>query len=76
MEEGHQFVMMLQSVIDLGVVVTKIELGLLDRDSVNMLVSQKLKLLPRVTLPLAEAIYHKTKGLPIFVEQLMLEVRY
>ena len=68
---------MLQSVIDLGVVVTKIELGLLDRDSVNMLVSQKLKLLPRVTLPLAEAIYHKTKGLPIiFVEQLMLEVRY
>lgn len=63
MEEGDKLWKMLNSVREFGVNTTKIELGCLDSETVNIMVSERLKLLPRITRPLAHIVYFKTKGI-------------
>ena len=53
---------------------TKVTLGYMDEETVNTIVSETLRLLPRLTRSLSGVIYHKTKGNPLFVSQLMLSL--
>lgn len=48
-----------------------IQLGNLDRASVNELVSDTLRLSPRITRPLADVLHSKTSGNPMILKQLM-----
>jgi predicted ATPase len=66
---------MLNSVTDFGVKCTKIEVDCMDREAVNAFISEKLKLLPRLTRPLSDVVYHKTKrGNALFVDQFLKEL--
>jgi len=56
---------------DLGPNVTKIELDCLDKEAVNLMISNKMKMLPLLTSSLADVVYRKTEGNPSFVIQLM-----
>ncbi|KAL7428984.1 hypothetical protein ACHAXM_001499 [Skeletonema potamos] len=51
---------------------TSIRLDCMDEDTLNTMVSETLCLSPRLSRPLSSIIYHKTKGNPLFVSQLML----
>ncbi|KAL7526202.1 hypothetical protein ACHAXR_004404, partial [Thalassiosira sp. AJA248-18] len=73
-KSDHPLWNMIDSVSGFGATTARIKLDFIDRESVNSLISQKLKLLPRVTRPLADIVYHKTKGCPFFVQQLMMEL--
>jgi len=72
--KDHPIWTMLDSVSDFGVKTTKIELDCLDNETVNSMVSKKLNMLPRLARPLTDIVYHKTKGNPFFVRQLMIEL--
>ncbi|KAL7535064.1 hypothetical protein ACHAXR_009250, partial [Thalassiosira sp. AJA248-18] len=73
-KSDHPLWNMLDSVSGFGTTTARIKLDFIDKESVNSLISQKLKLMPRVTRPLADIVYHKTKGIPFFVQQLILEL--
>jgi len=73
-EKDHDLWNMLHSIHDFGVNTTKIELDFLEKETVNLMISRKLNMLPRLTRTLAEIVYHKTKGNPFFVSQLMVEL--
>jgi len=74
MGKDHGVWKMLHSISDFGVNITRIEMGFMDKETVNLMVSKKLKMLPRLTLPLTDIIYHKTKGNPFFLGKLMIEL--
>ncbi|KAK1744367.1 putative AAA ATPase [Skeletonema marinoi] len=48
-----------------------VKLDCMDEHTLNTMVSESLCLSPRLTRPLSNVIYHKTKGNPLFVSQLM-----
>eukprot|EP00984_Skeletonema_dohrnii_P013029 scaffold5366_cov75-Skeletonema_dohrnii-CCMP3373.AAC.1 len=48
-----------------------VKLDCMDEHTLNTMVSETLCLSPRLTRPLSNVIYHKTKGNPLFVSQLM-----
>jgi len=50
---------------------TSIQLGNVDAESVNTLVSETLHILPRITRPLSAVLHHKSRGNPLFVRQLL-----
>jgi len=50
---------------------TSMDLGNVDAESVNTLVSETLHVLPRITRPLSAVLHHKTRGNPLFVRQLL-----
>ena len=58
----------------LGVGCTNVKLDFMDEENVNILVSETLGLLPRLTRALSSIIYHKTKGNPFFVSRMMLSL--
>ncbi len=72
--EGHPLILMLSSLETFGTKTTNIMLQSMSRETVNEMVSATLSLLPRLTRPLADILYHKTKGSPFFIKQLMLEL--
>ena len=74
MNDQHPLTIMLSSVGNFGTKTTKIQLTLMDKDTVNKMLSTTLALLPRLTRPLADILHHKTKGSPFFVKQLMIEL--
>ena len=75
MSETHPFNLMLSSVDSLvGIKTTKIHIKYMSEGAVNELVSTELSLLPRITRPLAHILHHKTKGSPLFVKQVMMEL--
>jgi hypothetical protein len=75
MSETHPFNLMLTSVDNLvGIKTTKIHLKSMSKGAMNELVSTELSLLPRITHPLANILHHKTKGSPLFVKQVMMEL--
>ena len=43
-------------------------------DALNTMISEALRLSSRLTRPLSSVIYHKTKGNPLFVSQLMISL--
>lgn len=73
-ESDHALWKMISCVAEFGIHTTKIELGGIDQEAANLLVSTKLKLLPRLTLPLAAILHHRCKGNPMFLEQFMVEL--
>jgi len=58
-----------------GFSVTTIEVGNLERASINSLCSDSLQLMPRVTKPLADAVYHKTQGNSFFALTLIKAIQ-
>ena len=50
---------------------TDVKLDCMDEDTLNTMISETLCLLPRLTRTLSNVIYHKTRGNPLFVGQLM-----
>mmetsp|Transcript_3578 Transcript_3578/g.6913 ORF Transcript_3578/g.6913 Transcript_3578/m.6913 type:complete len:822 (+) Transcript_3578:71-2536(+) len=56
---------------NLGLNVTKIEIDCLDKEAVNLMISNRMKMLPLLTSSLANIVYRKTEGNPSFVIQLM-----
>jgi len=50
---------------------TSIQLGNMDAESVNTLVSETLHILPRITRSLSAVLHHKSRGNPLFVRQLL-----
>uniref|UniRef100_A0A7S2L2X7 Orc1-like AAA ATPase domain-containing protein n=1 Tax=Skeletonema marinoi TaxID=267567 RepID=A0A7S2L2X7_9STRA len=74
MNESHQLSLMLSSIADFGIKTNKILLTSMSEDTVNKMVSAMLSLLPRLTRPLASIIHEKTKGSPLFIKQLMVEL--
>ena len=57
-----------------GVKYTNVTLGYFEEEMLNTMVSETLRLSPRLTRSLSSVIYHKTKGNPLFVSQLMLSL--
>ena len=69
------FVMeMFRSLKSFGIETNEIELNPFSKETVNIMLSKELQLLPRLTRPLTEIIYHKTKGGPFFIRQLIIEL--
>ncbi|KAK1744417.1 putative AAA ATPase [Skeletonema marinoi] len=52
-----------------------VKLDCMDEHTLNTIVSETLCLSPRLTRPLSNVIYHKTKGNPLFVSQLMRSLK-
>ena len=74
MNETHPLTNMLASVDTFGIKTTMIRLKPMNKDDVNEFVSATLSLLPRITRPLANILHQRSKGSPIFVKQLMVEM--
>eukprot|EP00984_Skeletonema_dohrnii_P034871 scaffold33898_cov222-Skeletonema_dohrnii-CCMP3373.AAC.1 len=75
MNESHPLNVMLATVNTLcETTTTKIHLTSMSIGAVNEMVSTELSLLPRITSPLAKILHHKTKGSPLFVKQVMMEL--
>ncbi|KAL7464104.1 hypothetical protein ACHAXS_004440, partial [Conticribra weissflogii] len=74
MNQGHPIWNMIASVQSLGVNATMIKLQLFDKETVNTAVSDMLSLSPRLTWPLSDIVYHKTKGNPMFFSRLMISL--
>mmetsp|Transcript_21847 Transcript_21847/g.33792 ORF Transcript_21847/g.33792 Transcript_21847/m.33792 type:complete len:1355 (+) Transcript_21847:225-4289(+) len=72
--EGHPVRKLLKNVERSSVGCTNIKLDLMDEHTINTMVSETLRLLPRLTRSLSSVIYHKTKGNPLFVSHLMLSL--
>ena len=53
---------------------TNVKLDCMDEETLTTMVSETLCLSPRLTRPLSSVIYHKTKGNPLFVSQLMISL--
>eukprot|EP00984_Skeletonema_dohrnii_P001544 scaffold486_cov148-Skeletonema_dohrnii-CCMP3373.AAC.25 len=53
---------------------TNVKLDCMDEETLTTIVSETLCLSPRLTRPLSSIIYHKTKGNPLFVSQLMISL--
>jgi len=70
----HPLVLMLSSLGTFGLKTTNIMLTSMSKETVNEMVSTTLSLLPRLTRPLSDILYHKTKGSPLFIKQLMIEL--
>eukprot|EP00984_Skeletonema_dohrnii_P011063 scaffold4391_cov106-Skeletonema_dohrnii-CCMP3373.AAC.3 len=58
----------------LGVSFTSLKLDSMGEETLNAMVSESLCVLPRLTRTLANIMYRKTKGNPLFVSQLMLSL--
>jgi predicted ATPase len=67
--DDHPLKTQLASIQEAGVNVTILRLQNMDRSSVNDLLSDTLRLPPRITRSLANAIHSKTSGNPLFVTQ-------
>ena len=74
MNETHPLTNMLALVDTFGIKTTTIRLTPMSKDAVNKFVSTTLSLLPRITRPLANILHQRSKGSPIFVKQLMVEM--
>ena len=72
--EQYPFCSMLSSLASFGIKTTKVYLDPLIEDTANDVVSTSLKLLPRLTRPLGSILYKKTKGSPLFIKQLLVEL--
>jgi predicted ATPase len=65
---------MFSSLDEFGIKTTTIHLSPMTKEIVNEMVSTELSLLPRLTQPLSDMLHHKTKGNPLFVNQLMMNL--
>eukprot|EP00986_Skeletonema_menzelii_P014495 scaffold9666_cov132-Skeletonema_menzelii.AAC.6 len=70
----HPLNLVPSSISGFGVKMTKIHLSPLSKRALNEMVSTVLSLLPRITRPLAAILHHKTKGSPLFVKQVMIDL--
>jgi predicted ATPase len=74
MSETHPLNLMLSSMSSFGTKTTKIHLTSMSKDALDEMVSTVLSLLPRITRPFTNTLHHKTKGSPLFVKQVMMEL--
>ena len=74
-DEKHPLTVMLSSLQTFGTRTTDIMLTSMTSKNVNEMLSHSLSLLPRITRPLSDILYHKTKGNPFFIKQLVMELR-
>mmetsp|Transcript_30232 Transcript_30232/g.88410 ORF Transcript_30232/g.88410 Transcript_30232/m.88410 type:complete len:1730 (+) Transcript_30232:75-5264(+) len=67
--DDHPLIPKMASIQGAGIAVTTLHLQNIERSSVNELLSDTLRLPPRITRPLANVIHSKTSGNPLFVTQ-------
>ena len=72
--EENPFGRMISSTRRFGVQATVVKLDGMDKEMTNTIVSNLLCLSPRLTRPLSDLIYHKTKGIPLFFSRLMISL--
>jgi predicted ATPase len=73
---GDPFLKMLGNLQSFGVGSTVIKLGSIDQDEVKAVMSKALCLLPRQVKTLASIVHKQTKGLILFVMQLILSLEH
>lgn len=74
MKGTHPLTAIFSSLDGFGIKTTKIHLSPMTKEIVNEMVSTTLSLLPRLTQPLSDMLPHKTKGNPLFVNQLIMNL--
>jgi predicted ATPase len=72
--EQHPFGSMLAKIGQFGIQSTVVRLDCIDKDATNTIVSDLLCLSPRLTRTLSDIVYHKSKGNPLFISQLMISL--
>lgn len=73
--KDHPLEMMLSNVRSLGVIVTEVKLECMGEEMIDEIISDTFAISPRLTRPLAGALFHKTKGNPLFFAQLMTSLK-
>lgn len=71
----HTFKKMISNCSDFDIRLTKIHLECVDKDTVNRIVSDLLSMPPRLISSLSDIIYQKSKGNPLFMEQLLISLK-
>ncbi|KAL7480034.1 hypothetical protein ACHAW6_005741, partial [Cyclotella cf. meneghiniana] len=74
LESSHPLRDTIENIRALGINTTVVQLICMGKDAVNQMVSNLLCLPPRVVRSLADIIYTKTKGNPLFFSQVMLSL--
>jgi predicted ATPase len=74
MLSGHHFWDMVDNLSSLGFTNTGVELDCMGNEAIKQMLSNLLHLTPRLVHSLAEIVYHKTKGNPLFVTRLLLSL--
>eukprot|EP00804_Cyclotella_cryptica_P015019 CCRYP_000618-RB/>CCRYP_000618-RB protein AED:0.01 eAED:0.01 QI:822/1/1/1/0/0.5/2/1351/774 len=72
--DNHPFACMIENVRQFRTKITIVKIYCMERDSLNLMMSDMLCLPPRVVRSLSDTIYTKTKGNPLFFSQLMLSL--
>ena len=73
-DQDHPLMPHLGQIRTAGVPLLNIELANMDRNSINALISDTLKLSPLLTRPLADSVYAKTSGNCLFVIELLSDL--
>ena len=73
-DQDHPLIPHLGQIRTAGVPLLSIELANMDRNSINAMISDTLKLSPLLTRPLADAVYTKTSGNCLFAIELLSDL--
>ena len=73
-DRGHPLLPILEQIRTAGIPLLNIELANMDRNSINAMISDTLKLSPLLTRPLTDAVYSKTSGNCLFVIELLSDL--
>ena len=71
----HTFKRIITCCCDFDTKVTEVHLDCVDKTTVNRIVSGLLSLPPRLVGSLSDIIYQKSKGNPLFIEQLLVSLK-
>jgi len=74
MGHDHPIWHMVSTVRNLGMKAMIVKTSLLDKTTMNAMISDILCLSPRVTRSLSDIVHHKTKGNPLFFSRLMISL--
>lgn len=75
LEPHHPFMKMMENCVDYETELTKVHLDCVDRDTVNHIVSNLLSLPPRLVKSLSDVVFQKSKGLPLYIDQLLVALK-
>jgi len=73
-DQDHPLLSRLENICTAGVPMLRLEISNMDKNSINALVSDTLKLSPLLTRPLTDAVYAKTSGNCLFVIELLSDL--
>eukprot|EP00804_Cyclotella_cryptica_P022353 CCRYP_015913-RA/>CCRYP_015913-RA protein AED:0.01 eAED:0.01 QI:137/1/1/1/0.66/0.5/4/982/1465 len=74
MEDSHSFKKIMDCSIAYGIRLTMVHLDVMEKDTVNTMVSELLCLSPRLVNSLSDIVYSKTKGNVLFLSRLLISL--